>query len=116
MITQTFVRTGAEMNTTRVTNPETIRKEFEDISIVEVKQAFAAFTAHLQAYHKDNFEMVTLQNGTLRNDQGDEILNVYLHDIDHNGTDEMVIITSDDKIQSEVESIIPLWHNLVMKF
>jgi hypothetical protein len=104
------------MNTTRVTNPKPIRKEFEDISIVEVKQAFASFTAHLKAYHEDNFEMVTLQTGALRNDQGDEILTVYLHDIDHNGTDEMVIITNDDKIQSEVESIIPLWHNLVMKF
>ena len=101
------------MKTTTIRNPQEIKKEFEDISIVAVEQAFKQFTTHFLVYYEDEFEMVTNSLGILRDSQNSIRMRVYTFDPYHDSSMVMVVKTFDDEIQDEVESISWQWQNLV---
>jgi uncharacterized protein YrzB (UPF0473 family) len=102
------------MNTIRVENPEVIRTEFADISIIDVDGAFKSFTGYFLTMYEDEFEMVTKKLGRLGDEQDNVRMRVYTYDPNHDGTEVMVIKTYDDEIQAEIEELDWEWHNLIV--
>lgn len=102
------------MTKTTVRNPEVIREEFRDISIVDVKQAFDDITAHFAVHYEEQFEMATNKLGVLTDEQGNEMLKVYTYSPNHDDNIEMVIETYSAEAQAEIETLDWAWHNLIV--
>jgi hypothetical protein len=102
------------MNTTTVRNPKVIRTEHADISIVTVEQAFDNFMAYLEVNFEDEFVKVNNQLGKLFDENNNLLMKVYIYDVDHNGTDEMVVEAHTIEAQDEVDTTAWRWHNLVV--
>ena len=102
------------MNTTTVRNPKVIRAEHADISIVTVERAFDNFMAHLEANCEDAFVKVNNHLGKLFDENNNLMLKVYIHDVDHNGTDEMVVEAHTSEAQDEVNAVSWRWYNLIV--
>lgn len=82
------------MKTIKIKNPETIKEQYREFSVVEVEECFSYFTTHFmleQKYEKEQpFKMVTRRHGKLTVD-GEVVMKVYLHSPNHDMNLEMVI-------------------------